>query len=81
MLPTDETFLRKVLDLKWYILDFDKLLKIRTPIFHSFKLKSGSEPAPGKNSSLKPPTLNHNVLCTTWGAQVEPWRLSNLTEL
>ena len=28
-----------------------------TPIFQSFILKSGSDPKPGLNSSLNPPTL------------------------
>ena len=40
----------------------DKVLNNLTPSFQSFILKSGSEPAPGKNSSEKPPTFFHNVL-------------------
>ena len=40
--------------------------------FQSFIAKSGSEPAPGKNSSLKPSTLFQIFLCTKCGAQVEP---------
>ena len=32
-------------------------LKILTPAFQSFIFRSGSEPIPGLNSSLRPPTL------------------------
>ena len=74
--PLFQLFFLNEIDEKWYTLELPNPLKSLVPIFHNLKLKSGSDPRPGLNSSLKPFTLFHVLTGINDGCQWVPWKSS-----